>query len=63
MSRNADDRTFQLHLARVFLAEASRRRHDKVSRFQYWHLFAWAQAARRRAATLPQAADQLELLL
>ena len=63
MSRDSNDRTFQLHLARVFLAEASRRRHNWVSRFQYWHLFDWAQAARRRAAALSRSADQLELQL
>lgn len=63
MSQDSDARTFQLHLARVYLAEASRRRHHWVSRFQYWHLFDWAQKARRRAAELPRKADQLELRL
>ena len=63
MSEALDERTFQLHLARIYLTEASRRRHNQVSRFQYWHLFEWAQKARRRAAELPRAADQLELRL
>lgn len=55
MVEKTRDRSFELHLAKVYLAEASRRRHDWVSRFQYWHLFGWAQEARKRAAALRQA--------
>ena len=47
-----DDRAFAIHCARVYLAEAGRRRHSWVNRDFYWSLFAWAQQARREAAVL-----------
>lgn len=41
------DRAFSIHLARVYLAEAARRRHSRVNRFFYWSLISSAQRARR----------------
>jgi len=43
---------FQIHLAKVHLNECRARRHHPANRNFYWVLFAWAQAARRRAAAL-----------
>lgn len=40
-----------LHVARALLGECAKRRHSRVDRNFYWTLFAWAQDARRRAAT------------
>lgn len=48
----ADDRAFVIHCARVFLAEAARRRRGRVNRDFYWSLFAAAQDARRKAAAM-----------
>ena len=50
-------REFAIHYARVMLAEASRRRHNRVDRNFYWTLIAAAQRSRREAAALsdPQA--------
>ena len=48
------DREFQIHVARVYLTEAARRRHQNV----YWTLIAWAQNARRRAAAVPATPQQ-----
>ncbi|MDE2472480.1 MAG: hypothetical protein KGL35_28075 [Bradyrhizobium sp.] len=44
------DRAFQIHFARVMLAEASRRRHQRF----YWTLIEWAQKARRDAMAMPR---------
>lgn len=46
------DRAFAIHCARVFLAEASRRRHSHVNRDFYWTLIGWAQQRRREAASI-----------
>lgn len=48
----ADDRAFVIHCARVFLAEAARRRRGRVNRDFYGSLFAAAQDARREAAAM-----------
>lgn len=37
-------------IARAFLAEATKRRNDPVSRNFYWTLLGWAANARRRAS-------------
>jgi len=46
------DRAFAIHCARVYLAEAARRRRDPVSRNFYWTLLAWAANCRRDATAL-----------
>jgi hypothetical protein len=43
------ERESSLHAARVFLAEAARRRHDPVNRHFYWTLLAWVANERRNA--------------
>jgi len=53
------DRDHCLHLARVYLRESAARRDSRANRNFHWQLFAWAQAARRRAAEL--APQQREL--
>lgn len=52
------DREFQIHVARVHLAECARRRRHWPSRDFYWSLFAWAQDARRRAAAISREPQQ-----
>lgn len=47
-----DDRASAIHCARVYLAEASRRRHSWVNRTFYWWLFERAQKARRQATAI-----------
>lgn len=47
-----NDREFAIHCARVYLDEASRRRHAHASRNFYWTLIAWAQERRRAAASM-----------
>ena len=47
-----NDRAFQIHFARVHLAECRARRHSRPNRDFYWFLFASAQRARRRAAEI-----------
>lgn len=46
------ERQFQIHMARVLLSDCRTRRHWPASRDFYWHQFAYAQAARRRAAAM-----------
>lgn len=43
-------RELSIHRARVYLAEAARRRTHPASRNFYWQLIAWAQSCRRAAA-------------
>jgi hypothetical protein len=40
-----------LHIAKVHLAEAAKRRHSHVNRSFYWVLLAWAANARREYAS------------
>lgn len=47
-----DERAFQIHFAKVHLNECWARRHHPANRNFYWFLFASAQAARRRAASV-----------
>lgn len=42
-----------LHAARVYLAEAARRRNSEVDRKFYWTLLSWARHARLQAAGCP----------
>lgn len=46
------EREFQIHFAKVHLNECRARRNSWVNRNFYWHLFASAQEARRRAAAI-----------
>jgi len=46
------DRAFRIHCARVYLAEAARRRHNPVSQSLYWRLLSWATDSRKRAAAM-----------
>lgn len=43
-------RESSIHLARVYLAEAARRRSHPANRNFYWQLIAWSQSCRRAAA-------------
>lgn len=52
-----EDRAFRIHFAKVHLNECRARRHSHVNRNFYWFLFASAQAARRRAASLREPAQ------
>jgi hypothetical protein len=61
--KTLDDRQFQIHVARVHLAECARRRQHWPSRDFYWSLFAWAQKARRQAAAMPREPQQAGLPL
>lgn len=53
-----NDRDTLIHCARVYLAEARRRRHQREFSFT---LLGWAANARRSAAAQPRAAKQAEL--
>lgn len=56
---SVSDREFLIHLAKVHLAECSRRRRvDSWSNF-YWVVFGWAQNARRRASQSQPAQGEL----
>lgn len=50
----ADDRDFAVYCARVYLAEAARRRNNPVSQSLYWRLLAWAACERQKIAALPK---------
>jgi hypothetical protein len=47
-----DDRQLKIHVARVQLNECRARRHSRVNRHFYWHLFHYAQKCRRDAAAI-----------
>jgi hypothetical protein len=46
------ERQFQMHMARVLMADCRTRRRWPASRDFYWHQFAYAQQCRRRAAAM-----------
>lgn len=52
MNAPLSDRALKIHVARVVLAEASRRRHSPVNRDFYWSLLGYAAKCRRVAALM-----------
>ncbi|WP_156804283.1 hypothetical protein [Rhodanobacter fulvus] len=46
------DRQLQLHCARVYLAEAGRRRHHPQNKDFYWTLMGMVAGCRRKAAAM-----------